>query len=75
MKFPKAYGFNYVQSDLYPPFIYETYEVDTSINNLIDFSTEINTNYKLLKKANPWLRSGKLSNPTNKKYIIKTVKG
>ena len=75
MKFPKAYGFNYVKSDLYPPFTYTTYEVDTSINNLIDFSREINTNYKLLKKANPWLRSGKLSNPTNKKYIIKTVKG
>ena len=72
MKFPKAYGFNYVKSDLYPPFTYTTYEVDSSINNLIDFSKEINTNYKLLKKANPWLISGKLSNPTHKKYIIKT---
>lgn len=74
MKFAKVYGFNYEKSDLYPPFAYNIYQVDSSINNLIDFSKEINTNYKLLKKVNPWLISGKLINPTQKKYIIKTIR-
>lgn len=74
MKFPRAYGFNYVKSDLHPPYTYTIYEIDSTINNLIDFSKVINTNYKMLKKTNPWLISGRLENPNKKKYIIKTVK-
>ncbi len=46
-------------------------KVDTTITSLIDFALKQNTNFKVLKILNPWLRSDKLPNTQKKEYLIK----
>ena len=74
MESPENYGFKFGEKDLYQPYSYETFLVDTTIHNLIDFASAINANYKMLKKANPWLISNKLSNEKKKVYTLKIIK-
>ena len=68
------YGFYFRKKDLYPP--YETYivKVDSSITDFADFALKYETNYKILKILNPWLRDAMLDNKTNKVYNIKLPK-
>ena len=47
-----------------------SFKVDTTIDNLTNFSTSLGYTYNLLKIFNPWLRKNRLSNPTKKYYII-----
>jgi hypothetical protein len=68
---PKKYGFYFTENDLYPPLQYTTVQVDTSIDNLVDFALQHNTNYKMLKLLNPWLRQPRLENKMRKVYEIK----
>jgi len=68
---PENYYFNIPESRRYKPVDYDEVNIETSISNLADFAKEYSTNYKMLKKLNPWLRDNKLSNPSNKKYSIK----
>lgn len=67
---PKKYGFILKQTDLYPPLKYSTVEVDTQITNIARFADHFNTNYKMLKTFNPWLRENYLPNKSRKKYQI-----
>ena len=68
---PDKYGFNLSKSDLYPPLRYYEVKVDTSISNIASFAVKFDTNYKLLKIFNPWLRDNYLRNPKGKEYVIK----
>lgn len=70
-KNPAFYGFNIRPKDLYPP--YQTYEleVDSTIANLSEFAVKNNTNLKILKLLNPWLRDSSLPNKARKKYKLK----
>ena len=68
---PKKYGFNYTEDDLYKSIKYKTIIVDTTISDLAEFAVLNNTNYKTLKKLNPWLRTPHLTNKTGKEYEIK----
>jgi membrane-bound lytic murein transglycosylase D len=67
---PQKYGFNLNQSNLYPPLKYSYVEVDTPINSISRFAEHFNTNYKMIKTFNPWLRENYLPNKTRKKYQI-----
>ncbi|HCT30246.1 MAG TPA: murein transglycosylase [Bacteroidales bacterium] len=67
---PKKYGFILDKNDLYPPLKYYDVAVDSSITNIARFAEHFETNYKMLKTMNPWLRSNTLPNITKKKYII-----
>ncbi len=67
---PKDFGFNLIDSDLYPEHDTKVLEVDSTINNLSDFALSQGTNYKILKKLNPWLREKNLPNSTKKTYRI-----
>lgn len=69
-KNPAYYGFNIRPQDLYPPYVTKTVEVDSTINNLSSFAKSQNTNLKILKLLNPWLRDQSLPNKTKKKYQI-----
>lgn len=73
-KNPEFYGFNIRPQDLYNT--YETVDitVDSTINNLTSFARSQQTDLKLLKLLNPWLRSSSLPNKTGKKYVIKLPK-
>ncbi len=67
---PKDFGFNLIDSDLYPTHETKVLEVDSTINNLSDFAISQGTNYKILKKLNPWLRDKMLPNSSKKTYRI-----
>ena len=68
---PKDYGFHVREQDLYHPI--PTYEVviDSSVSNFALFAQKFETNYKMLKYFNPWLRDTFLLNKDKKQYIIK----
>lgn len=70
MENPTKYGFHYRQKDLYAPHQTTTIKVDSAITDLARFAKEHNTNYKILKIFNPWLRESFLTNKTGKTYDI-----
>jgi len=67
---PEAYGFTLAREDLYPEIPVIVLEVDSSVSDFADFAAEHNTNYKILKYLNPWLRDTKLTNASKKHYEI-----
>ncbi|HEX2922373.1 MAG TPA: lytic transglycosylase domain-containing protein [Bacteroidales bacterium] len=68
---PQAYGFNIGNEDLYPEMKYYEVKIDTAINDFSAFAGKYNTNYKILKYLNPWLRKPYLTPKLNKEYTIK----
>lgn len=67
----KQFGFNIRPIDFYAPYSYEEVEVDTSINDLVQFSLDNNTNYNVLRTLNPWIRQYELPLLEEEKYSIK----
>ena len=67
---PAAYGFNLSDADLYPEIPVYSVEVDSAVADFADFAADHQTNYKILKYLNPWLRDNKLTNSGQKKYEI-----
>lgn len=67
---PAAFGFNLSEKDLYPEIPTYTVEVDSTVADFADFAAEHNTNYKILKYLNPWLRDNELTNSGRRKYEI-----
>lgn len=67
---PQKYGFILNKNNLYPQLKYTNVEVDTPITNIARFAEHFNTNYKMIKTFNPWLRENYLPNKTRKKYQI-----
>jgi len=68
---PEKYGFQLRQEDLYPVIPVKKLEVDTTVNDFATFAAKYNTNYKILKYLNPWLRQAYLINKDSRKYLIK----
>ena len=70
MTYPKKYGFNFEDNDLYA--YAPTYEVqiDTAVADFVQFAKDFGLNYKQLKLHNPWLREEFLNNKSRKKYQI-----
>ncbi len=68
---PGKYGFQLRQEDLYPVIPVMKVEVDSTIDDFASFAAIYNTNYKILKYLNPWLRQPYLINSSNRKYLIK----
>jgi hypothetical protein len=67
---PRQYGFKLREKDLYQPIHTKQIEVTSTIENLPEFARKNNTNYKLLKMLNPWLRSSQLTVTDGKQYVI-----
>jgi len=67
----QEYGFFLTKEDLYDPLKFTTVEVTSTISNLAAFAKQNNTNYKLLKYYNPWLRSDMLTIKPGQRYTIK----
>lgn len=68
---PADYGFQLSKKDLYDPIPYINVELSGAVIDFADFAIEHETNYKMLKYLNPWLRDNKLSNKEGLTYIIK----
>lgn len=67
---PAKYGFKLKPEHLYQPEPLKYVEVDETIKDLVVFAQSQGTNYKLLKRHNPWLRQTKLTVKKGKKYRI-----
>jgi membrane-bound lytic murein transglycosylase D len=67
---PRKYGFNISPSHLYQEEELRYVEVNKNIPDLIEFAQSNGTNYKLLKRHNPWLRDEKLTVKKGKTYQI-----
>lgn len=67
---PARYGFRLKDEHLYQPENHRLVEVTESIPDLVRFAKDQGTNYKLLKRHNPWLRQNKLTVKKGKHYQI-----
>jgi hypothetical protein len=67
---PLRYGFRIDPDHLYKEEPLRYVEVDETIKDLVVFAKEHGTNYKLLKRHNPWLREDRLTIRKGKKYSI-----
>jgi membrane-bound lytic murein transglycosylase D len=67
---PAKYGFRIAPSHRYQPEPVRYVKVDATVSNLINFSLDQGSNYKLLKRFNPWLRDEKLTVRKGKSYLI-----
>lgn len=70
---PETYGFFINKKDIYPKLKYKTIEVKSTIPDFVAFAKENNTNYKMLKELNPWLRETKLTVVSGKTYEVKIL--
>jgi len=68
---PQKYGFYVPENEKYQEIPYTEMEVKSAITNWNEFAFKHQTNYKLLKYLNPWLRDNKLTNTARKTYIVK----
>lgn len=67
---PAKYGFRINPKHLYEAEPVRYLEVRETIKDLVDFAKKNGTNYKLLKRHNPWLRDEKLTVKKGKVYRI-----
>jgi len=68
---PELYGFHLMPDELYPPLKFFEVEVDSAVTSFAQFAEHFNTNYKMLKLYNPWLRESYLTNKRGQSYSIK----
>lgn len=71
---PAKFNFLIPKEHLYQPIAYKEVEVKSAVESWADFAHENNTNYKMLKFLNPWLRESKFTNKGQKTYVIKLPK-
>lgn len=67
---PSRYGFRVDPRHLYQQERLRHVEVSETIKDLVEFAIEHNTNYKLIKRHNPWLRDNRLTVKKGKTYRI-----
>lgn len=70
----EKYGFNLSEQDLYPELEYYQVEVKGAVKNWSDFAAEHNTNFKLIKMFNQWIRANQLENRKKRSYMVKVPK-
>jgi membrane-bound lytic murein transglycosylase D len=66
----ERYGFHLNQADLFPPLEYTVVEVKGSVENWSDFAAKHNTNFKLIKMYNQWIRANRLDNKQKRTYKV-----
>ena len=71
MSEPSKYGFEIAPDDSYKPIPYTEVKVDSAVTSFEQFSRHFDTNYKMLKFLNPWLRKPFLTNSDGREYIIR----
>ncbi len=67
---PEAYGFLIPENELYPEIPSHTVTVDSTVSDFVNFAAEHDTNYKIFKFMNPWLRDTRLTVSGEKSYEI-----
>ena len=67
---PTKYGFRINPNHLYKEEPLRYIEVDETIKDLVSFAKQHDTNYKLIKRHNPWLREDRLTVKKGRTYRI-----
>ncbi len=67
----ERYGFVLDPEDYYPPLLFRTVEVSSTVPDLYAFAQAEGTNYKMLRYLNPWLRSTRLTVAPGKSYTLR----
>ena len=67
----EKYGFQINTNDYYQLPALKEITIDTTINNIAEFSIDLNLNYKITKELNPWILGNVISNTEQKTYKIK----
>lgn len=67
---PIRYGFHIDENHLYKQEPLKYVEVNETVKDLVTFAKAQGTNYKLLKRHNPWLREDRLTVKKGKSYRI-----
>lgn len=67
---PLRYGFKINPKHYYEEEPLEYVEVTETVKSLVDFAKNHGTNYKLIKRHNPWLRDEKLTVKKGRRYKI-----
>jgi membrane-bound lytic murein transglycosylase D len=67
---PTRYGFKVNPKHLYQEEPLRYVEVNETVKDLISFAKQNGTNYKLIKRHNPWLRDDRLTVKKGKRYRI-----
>ena len=70
MQHPEQYGFLITKEEQYKIVKTKKIVIDSSVTDLTNLAIQQGINYKVLKIHNPWLRTTKMVNPTNKKYEL-----
>lgn len=71
MSEPAKYGFNIRPDEMYSPVPYYEVKVDSTVASFEQFARHFETNYKILKFLNPWLRKPFLTNSEKREYTIR----
>ncbi len=71
MSSPSEYGFDVRENDLYKPIPFTEVKISTPVPSFEQFARQYETNYKILKFLNPWLRKPFLTNSDGREYIIR----
>jgi hypothetical protein len=71
MSDPSGYGFNILPGEVYGAVPYREVRVDTAVTSFEQFARHFDTNYKMLKFLNPWLRKPYLTNSEKRGYTIR----
>ncbi len=66
----KDYGFNIPEDDMYKPIECKVVEVKGPVANWSEFARKHNSNFKMIKMCNEWIRSNKLTNKLGKTYKV-----
>jgi membrane-bound lytic murein transglycosylase D len=67
----ERYGFVLDPDDYYPPLLFRTVEVSSTLPDLYAFALAEGSNYKMLRYMNPWLRSNRLTVAPGKSYTLR----
>ena len=70
MQNPRQYGYYLRHCDLYPTIPTRTAILSGQNVDLYQFARRNNTNYKVLRTFNPWLKTDVLKNKANKTYTV-----
>ncbi len=67
---PTAYGFHITEQEQFKPIESKEVIVKGAIANWSDFAAKHNTNFKMIKMLNEWIRSNRLDNKYGKTYKV-----
>lgn len=74
MSDPQKYGYKVEKEQLYPELHYSEVKVNTPVENWSAFAARYNTNFKLLKMYNQWIRANYLTNKYRKTFVVRIPK-